>query len=112
MTESSPQMKRGLVKQVLSGDAIVLQGPATQSGTPKEITVFLSYVVAPRLAKRPNDNAPGSADEPFAWESREWLRKKIVGKSVVFIQDFIATSGREHGQYEFLNLIFFNNDFV
>ncbi|CAD5216145.1 unnamed protein product [Bursaphelenchus xylophilus] len=91
-------VKRGLVKQVLSGDSVVLQGPAA-NGPPKEITVYLSNISAPRLAKRPVDGGnDGSNDEPYAWEAREFLRKKIVGKTVVFIRDFIATSGREHGR--------------
>jgi staphylococcal nuclease domain-containing protein 1 len=62
MADSSAQnIKKGLVKQVLSGDALVLQGPL-QSGPPKEITVYLSYVTAPRMAKRPNDGS-ASFDE-------------------------------------------------
>lgn len=89
-----------------------LQGPI-HNGPPKEITIYLSYVAAPRLAKRPTDSNAGTADEvvfiletfkltielvqPYAWEAREFLRRKVVGKTVVFIRDFIATSGREHG---------------
>uniref|UniRef100_A0AC34QNZ7 Staphylococcal nuclease domain-containing protein n=1 Tax=Panagrolaimus sp. JU765 TaxID=591449 RepID=A0AC34QNZ7_9BILA len=96
---TQPALKRGVVKQVLSGDAIVLQGPLTSNGPPKESTVYLANIVAPRLAKRPNDTGSGgSNDEPFAWEAREFLRKKIIGQSVVFVRDFIATSGREHGR--------------
>ena len=37
-------------------------------------------------------------DEPWAWESREFLRKKLVGKDVVFVVDYkIPSSGREYG---------------
>jgi staphylococcal nuclease domain-containing protein 1 len=79
---------------VLSGDSLVLQGPVSASGPPKEITIYLANVVAPRLARR----EAGTSDEPYAWEAREWLRRKIVGKTVVFVRDFIATSGREHGR--------------
>lgn len=63
MSDTSAQIKKGLVKQVLSGDALVLQGPASANGPPKEITVYLSYVAAPRLAKRPTDNVSGTSDE-------------------------------------------------
>uniref|UniRef100_A0A0N5AH97 Staphylococcal nuclease domain-containing protein 1 n=1 Tax=Syphacia muris TaxID=451379 RepID=A0A0N5AH97_9BILA len=95
---SSPtSFKRGYVKQVLSGDAVVLQGPPA-NGPPKEMTVYLSHVTAPRLGKRPTETEPGKEDEPFAWEAREWLRKKLVGKTVIFGLDFVATSGREHGR--------------
>ncbi|TMS34836.1 hypothetical protein L596_002347 [Steinernema carpocapsae] len=105
MTDSAPQqtpapagaVKRGTVKQVLSGDALILQGPAV-NGPPKEITVYLSNINVPRLAKRPAEGQPVSSDEPFAWEAREFLRQKVVGKTVSFVRDFTATSGREHGR--------------
>jgi staphylococcal nuclease domain-containing protein 1 len=35
--------------------------------------------------------------QPYAWESREFLRKKVVGQTITFVREFIATSGREHG---------------
>lgn len=98
--QAQPQassFKRGYAKQVLSGDAVVLQGPP-MNGPPKEITVYLSNVVAPRLGKRPTETEPGKEDEPFAWESREWLRNKLVGQNVLFRCDYTATSGREHGR--------------
>ncbi|KAK0395145.1 hypothetical protein QR680_001139 [Steinernema hermaphroditum] len=96
-SQSATAVKRGHVKQVLSGDAVVLQGPPV-NGPPKEITVYLSNINAPRLAKRPNDGQIAAADEPFAWEAREFLRKKVVGQTVTFVRDFTATSGREHGR--------------
>uniref|UniRef100_A0A7E4ZWC5 Staphylococcal nuclease domain-containing protein n=1 Tax=Panagrellus redivivus TaxID=6233 RepID=A0A7E4ZWC5_PANRE len=93
----SPQ-KRGVVKQVLSGDAVVIQGPPQPNGPPKEVTVYLANIAAPRLARRPNDGGSGQPDEPLAWEAREFLRKKLIGQTVTFIRDFLATSGREHGR--------------
>lgn len=37
-------------------------------------------------------------DEPFAWEAREFLRKKLVGKEVVFTSEKPPNSGtREYG---------------
>jgi len=102
MTDGSAQpgaVKKGVVKQVLSGDAIVLLGPPSPNGPPRETTVYLANIAAPRLAKRPNDTgAGGTNDEPFAWEAREFIRKKIIGQPVVFIRDFISTSGKEHGR--------------
>jgi hypothetical protein len=47
---------------VLSGDAVVIQGPII-NGPPKEITVYLSNINAPRLAKRPTENTEGTTDE-------------------------------------------------
>lgn len=37
----------------------------------------LASLSAPKLGR-----APGIADEQFAWDSREFLRKKCIGKQV------------------------------
>lgn len=96
-SSSSPAVRRGLVKSVLSGDAVILQGQP-QAGPPPEWTVYLSNVSAPRLGRRPTDSAPATPDEPFAWDAREWLRQKLVGQFVTFVRDFTASSGRDHGR--------------
>ena len=36
--------------------------------------------------------------QPYAWESREFLRKMIIGKEVNFAVENTAPSGREYGQ--------------
>ena len=33
--------------------------------------------------------------QPYAWQSREWLRKKLVGKEVLFSVEYKVSSGRE-----------------
>lgn len=91
-------MRRGLVKQVLSGDSVVIQGAPRPNGPPEEATVYLSNVSAPRLGKRPTETVTATPDEPFAWAAREWLRKKLVGQVVTFIKEFTATSSRDHGK--------------
>ncbi|PWS22248.1 hypothetical protein DKP78_19375, partial [Enterococcus faecium] len=59
---------------------------------PPEKSITLSYLMAPRLARR------GGVDEPFAWESREFLRKLCIGKEVTFRVDYTAQNvGREFG---------------
>jgi hypothetical protein len=35
--------------------------------------------------------------QPFAWESREFLRKKLIGKEVSFTVEYKVPSGREFG---------------
>ncbi|CAD6197725.1 unnamed protein product [Caenorhabditis auriculariae] len=98
VAQPAPQtIRRGVVKQVLSGDAVVIQGQPV-NGPPPETTVYLSNVTAPRLGRRPTETSTGTADEPFAWESREFLRKKLVGQVVTFVKDYTATSGRDHGR--------------
>lgn len=39
-----------------------------------------------------------SKDEPYAFEAREFLRKKLLGKMVLFVVDYKApATGREYG---------------
>jgi staphylococcal nuclease domain-containing protein 1 len=33
--------------------------------------------------------------QPFAWQSREFLRRRLVGKEVEFTVDYKVPSGRE-----------------
>ncbi|XP_071691482.1 importin subunit alpha-1b-like, partial [Rutidosis leptorrhynchoides] len=49
---------------------------------PPEKTVVLAHILAPRLVRR------GGKDEPFAWDSREYLRKLCIGKDVVFQTEY------------------------
>ncbi|XP_074613274.1 staphylococcal nuclease domain-containing protein 1-like [Acropora palmata] len=96
----SPHMSRGIVKQVLSGDSVVIRGQP-RGGPPPERQLCLSNVNAPKLARRSNPNVEGSVetrDEPFAWEAREFLRKKLIGKEVLFTVEYkVPGTGREYG---------------
>ncbi|EQB45959.1 Staphylococcal nuclease domain-containing protein 1 [Colletotrichum gloeosporioides] len=72
------------VKSVLSGDTLVLTAP----NNPKaEKTVSLAYVSAPRLSK--------DGDEPYAFQSREFLRELVVGKQIQCTVVYQVNSGRE-----------------
>lgn len=42
-------------------------------------------------------SAPETVDEPYAWESREFLRKKVIGKEVLFTVETKTPTGREYG---------------
>lgn len=82
---------RGKVKAVPSGDSLVIVG-SSKADIPPEKTITLSSLIAPKLARR------GTLDEPFAWESREFLRKLCIGKDVTFRVDYTVPSiGREFG---------------
>ena len=90
MSTAPPAVQRGIVKQILSGDAIVIRGQP-QGGPPPEKTICLSNVTAPRMARRPNPNLEGSIetkDEPYSWEAREYLRQKLIGKEIVFVKEY------------------------
>lgn len=81
----------------MSGDAVIIRGQP-KGGPPPERQLNLSGITAPRLGRRAGANAEETKDEPYAWEAREFLRKKIVGKEVVFTVEYkVPSSGREYG---------------
>ncbi|KAE8661954.1 TUDOR-SN protein 1 isoform 2 [Hibiscus syriacus] len=84
---------KGRVKAVPSGDSLVVTAMASnRPGPPPEKIITLASLIAPRLARR------GGVDEPFAWESREFLRKLCIGKEVTFRVEYAVPSiGREFG---------------
>ncbi|PIN03159.1 Transcriptional coactivator p100 [Handroanthus impetiginosus] len=83
---------RGIVKAVPSGDSLVIMGN-TKAEIPPEKTITLSSLMAPKLAPR-----RGGVDEPFAWDSREFLRKLCIGKEVTFRVDYtVPAINREFG---------------
>ncbi|KAI1363341.1 putative transcription factor [Xylaria arbuscula] len=75
------------VKSVLSGDTLVL---ASQNNPNAERTFSLAFVDAPRLRRE--------GDEPFAFQSRDYLRTLTVGKPIqCTILYAVPSSGREYG---------------
>ena len=54
-------------------------------------------MLAPKLARRPVNAGEESRDEPWAWDSREFLRKKLIGEFVTFSYEKPANSNREYG---------------
>jgi len=82
-----------LVRAVLSGDTLVLMGSAAPDQQPPEKEVVLSGIRAPLLARGRN---PKLEEEPWAWHSREFLRKKCIGRVVHFSVVFRPAEGREY----------------
>ncbi|XP_075161828.1 staphylococcal nuclease domain-containing protein 1 [Haematobia irritans] len=94
--QSAPAMKlKGVVKQVLSGDTVVIR--ASKGAPPPEKQITFSYVLAPKLARRPGAGGDETKDEPWAWDSREFLRQKLIGKEVTFSFEKPPNSNREYG---------------
>lgn len=90
--KQQPKRLDGKVKAVLSGDTLVLSHP-TKLFPPIEKTLTLVRIQAPRMAKRGE-----SKEEAWAFEAREFLRKKCVGKLVSFQVEYKnATTGRDYG---------------
>jgi staphylococcal nuclease domain-containing protein 1 len=86
-TYSKMPLLAAKVKSVLSGDSLVL----TSVNNPNlERIVSLAFVTAPHLKKE--------GDEQWAFESRDYLRKMLVGKQVLFeILYQIPNTKREYG---------------
>ncbi|OJD35090.1 nuclease domain-containing protein 1 [Diplodia corticola] len=78
---------QAMVKSVLSGDTVILHNV----NNPKQERILsLAFVSAPRIRRE--------GDEPFAFESREFLRRILVGKVVQFkVLYTIPTSKRDYG---------------
>lgn len=38
-----------------------------------------------------------SKDEPYAWEAREFLRRKLIGQDVTFATEKSVNTGRSYG---------------
>jgi staphylococcal nuclease domain-containing protein 1 len=81
--------QKATVKLVLSGDTLILRGQPKGNAPPPERQLSLHGIVAPRF--RVND------PEPFAYESREFIRTLCVGQVVAFKVDFVTNAGREYG---------------
>lgn len=87
---AQPTAGFGKVKSVLSGDTLVLTNPNNPA---LERTLSLAYISAPRLSK--------DGDERFAFDSREFLRNLVVGKTVKFkVLYTVPTSQRDYGTAE------------
>ncbi|CAN7113839.1 unnamed protein product [Brassica rapa subsp. narinosa] len=88
------QWLKGRVKAVTSGDCLVITTLVhNRPGAPPEKAITLSCLMAPKMARR------GGKDEPFAWESKEFLRKLCIGKEISFRVEYKveALAGREFG---------------
>uniref|UniRef100_A0A0E0KQ46 Ribonuclease n=1 Tax=Oryza punctata TaxID=4537 RepID=A0A0E0KQ46_ORYPU len=88
---------KGKVKSVPSGDTVVIMDTSKADVIPPpEMSITLSCIIAPSLARR------GGTDEPFAWESREYLRRLLIGQDVRFRVEYTASpSGRKFGMVFF-----------
>jgi len=92
------QVFHGVVKQVMSGDSVIIR--SVSSGKNLEKQLMLSNISAARLGRRINPSSPDStieSDQPFAFEAREFLRKKLVGQEVVFVKEATTNSNIDRG---------------
>uniref|UniRef100_A0A0D9VDR8 TNase-like domain-containing protein n=1 Tax=Leersia perrieri TaxID=77586 RepID=A0A0D9VDR8_9ORYZ len=54
-------------------------------------SLMLSSIIAPRLLQQ------GGTDEPFAWESKEFVRRLLIGQEITFQEEYSIPSGRKFG---------------
>ena len=91
-------MSKALVKGVLSGDTIIISGPLSKDySLPEEFNLTLTGVFAPKIG-----NSSKLEEEPYSFESREFLRKLIIGKVVIYKVDYIHND-RKFGHIKFEN---------
>lgn len=86
--------KKGQVKGVPTGDTVIFQGPPNKQGIPLEKTLRLHGIIAPVMA---DIDRPDRKEEPYAYEAREYLRKKLIGKQVFFYTEH-KIGDREYGR--------------
>lgn len=90
---ATPTLHRAIVKSVVSGDTLViklLDRSSISSAQDNEQRISLHSINAPKLARPPTDTdgSGSSIDEPYAFECREYLRKKLVGQEICYTVDF------------------------
>ena len=88
--QSSSTMHHAIVKSIVSGDTLFVKPLTRSSSNENEQRISLNYITAPKLARPPTDTGSGgvSIDEPYAFETREFLRKKLVGREICYTIDF------------------------
>ena len=82
--------------QVQDGGNITIRGQPRNGPPPQEV-LALAELDPLRLAKRPTPQVAGSNDDPWSWESREFLRKLLIGQSVLWTVTHTIPSGKKFG---------------
>jgi staphylococcal nuclease domain-containing protein 1 len=80
---------KGTLRAVPSGDNMVIQ-KKLKNGTYKTKTFFLSDIRCPKMGNNMRN------EEPFAFDAREYLRNKFIGKTVTMREDF-ETADKNYG---------------
>lgn len=91
------KLTEGYVKGVLSGDLIVISGKIKKNSdeAPEEKNLFLTFVSAPKI-----NSQTSYEEEPGAWDSRNFLRKLLIGRVVKYTEDY-ASGDNSFGQVYF-----------
>lgn len=87
---TSSVVRHAIVKSIISGDTLSIKPLTRQPSTNEnENRISLNYIIAPKLARPPTETGVvgPSVDEPYAFECREFLRKKLVGREICYTVD-------------------------
>lgn len=87
---------RRVVKWVFSGDYLVLRDHP-RGGPPPEYYVNFAYVQAPRFNRTPGEDGKTSVSEPYAWEAKEYLSRRLIGQEVVYKSEYTKSGGNQGG---------------
>jgi len=108
-----PQTGTARVKNVMSGDTVILWGKASAPHLPPpQVQFTLDGLLSPRLSSK---NYPN--DDPGAFPAREFLRSMLVGKMVTFETTRRkpaggVANGKEAQQYYHYGHLIFENENV
>lgn len=90
--QQQQSMMRRVVKWVFSGDYLVLRDQP-RGGPPPEYYVNLAYVQAPRFNRTPGEDGKTSVSEPYGWEAKEYLAKRLIGQEVIYQSEYTKAGG-------------------
>jgi staphylococcal nuclease domain-containing protein 1 len=93
-SQPQPQFLRRVVKWVFSGDYLVLRD-YPRGGPPPEYYINLAYVQAPRFNRTPGEDGKTSVSEPYAWEAKEYLAKRLIGREVIYVSEYTKSGGAQ-----------------
>lgn len=85
---------RRVVKWVFSGDYLVLRD-YPRGGPPPEYYINLAYVQAPRFNRTPGEDGKTSVSEAYAWEAKEYLAKRLIGREVIYQSEYTKSGGAQ-----------------
>eukprot|EP00659_Diplonema_papillatum_P005718 gene5718-8734_t len=88
-----------IVRGVNSGDTLTVLSPDQKNeAEPKLVTISISNVKVPKMGRFTQDEGT-FPDEEYAWEAREFVRSRVIGKSIKFIKEaYIEQLGRDVGE--------------
>ncbi|CAI2381554.1 unnamed protein product [Moneuplotes crassus] len=84
-----PRKVKGTVKQIQSGDSIIIT-KKNKNGNTVDHTFYLASIMAPKVG------TPQRDEEPYAYDAKKWLMEKVAGVKAEFLVEY-EINGRECG---------------